>query len=126
MSGGFGWIGAASQGVELSLSRMLLSGVNALPTAVLFLGLATLAYGLLPRSGGGIAYGLVILAFLWDLFGSLLGAPSWLVDMTPFEHVGLVPATAFRPVSAVVMLGIGVLAGAAGVAAFRRRDVLGA
>ena len=124
--GVFGWIGTASQGVDLSLSRMLLSGVNALPTAVLFLGLAALAYGLLPRASSGIAYGLVIVAFVWELFGALLGAPKWLVDLTPFEHVGLVPATAFRPVSAVVMLGLGVLAGAAGVVAFRRRDILGA
>jgi ABC-2 type transport system permease protein len=124
--GVFGWIGTASEGVEVSLSRMLLSGVNALPTAVLFLGLAALAYGLLPRASGGIAYGLVILAFVWELFGSLLGAPRWLVDITPFEHVGLVPATAFRPVSAVVMLAIGGVAAVAGVAAFRRRDILGA
>jgi ABC-2 type transport system permease protein len=121
-----GWIGATSQGVGLSLSRMLLSGLNTLPTAVVFLGLAALAYGLLPRASGPVAYGLVIVAFLWELFGALLGAPGWLVDITPFEHVGLVPATAFRPVSAVVMLGIGVLAGAAGVVAFRRRDILGA
>jgi ABC-2 type transport system permease protein len=121
-----GWIGTASQGVGLSLSRMLLFGVNALPTAVLFLGFAALAYGLLPRASSGIAYGLVVLAFVWELFGALLGAPRWLVDMTPFEHVGLVPATAFRPVSAVVMLVLGVLAGSAGVVAFRRRDILGA
>jgi ABC-2 type transport system permease protein len=93
---------------------------------VLFLGLAALAYGLLPRASSGIAYGLVILAFVWELFGSLLGAPRWLVDITPFEHVGLVPAAAFRPVSAVVMLAIGGLAAVAGVAAFRRRDILGA
>ncbi len=124
--GVFGWIGTTSQGVDLSLSRMLLSGANALPTAVLFLGVAALAYGLLPRASSGIAYGLVIVAFLWELFGSVLGAPKWLVDLTPFEHVGLVPATAFRPVSAVVMLGIGVLAGAAGAIALRRRDILGA
>ena len=124
--GVFGWIGTASQGVGLSLSQMLLSGVNALPTAVLFLGLAALAYGLLPRASSGIAYGLVVLAFVWELFGALLGAPKWLVDVTPFEHVGLVPATAFRPVSAVVMLVLGVLAGLAGVVAFRRRDILSA
>jgi len=124
--GVLGWIGTAVEGVSLSISRMLLSGVNALPAAVLFGGLATLAYGLLPRASSGMAYGLVIFAFLWELFGALLGAPSWLVDITPFEHVGLVPATAFRPVSAVVMLGIGALAGAVGLAAFRRRDILGA
>ncbi len=122
----FGWIGTTSQGVGLSLSQMLLSGINAVPTAVLFLGLAALAYALAPRASSAVAYGLVIVAFLWELFGSLLGAPTWLVDLTPFEHVGLVPATALRPDSAGVMLALGALAGGAAVIAFRRRDLLGA
>ncbi len=124
--GVLGWLGTTSQGVELSLPRMLLSGVNCLPTAVLFLGLAALAYGLVPRASTGIAYGLVIVAFLWNLFGALLGVPKWVVELTPFEHIGLVPATAFRPGSAVVMVAIGVFAAVAGVAGFRRRDRLGA
>ncbi len=124
--GVLGWLGTTSQGVDLTLSRMLLSGVNCLPTAVLFLGLAALAYGLVPRASGGIAYGLVIVAFLWNLFGALLGLPTWVAQLTPFEHVGLVPATGFQATSAVVMLGIGLLAGAAAIVAFRRRDLLGA
>lgn len=122
----FGWLGTTSQGVELSLGQMLLSGINALPTALLFLGIGTLAYGVVPRASSGIAYGLVIVAFLWNLFGALLGAPDWLIKLTPFEHVGLVPATPFRAVSALVMVLVGALAAAGGVAAFRRRDLLGA
>ena len=85
-----------------------------------------LAYALVPRASAGIAYGLVIVAFLWQLFGSLLGAPRWLVDLTPFEHVGFVPAAAFRPVSALVMVAIGVVAAVVALAAFERRDLMGA
>jgi ABC-2 type transport system permease protein len=121
-----GWLGTTSQGVGLSLPRMLLSGVNCLPTAVLFLGLAALAYGFVPRASTGIAYGLVIVAFLWNLFGALLGVPKWVVELTPFEHIGLVPATAFRPGSALAMVAIGVVAGVVALAGFRRRDLLGA
>ena len=57
------------------------------------------------------------------LDGSLLGAPQWLVELTPFEHVGLVPAQPFRAGAALAMLAIGAAAGSASLAAFRRRDL---
>ncbi len=125
-AGFFSWVGASSQGVDITLAKMLEAGVNCLPVGILFLGIAALAYAVLPRASTGIAYGLVIIAFLWQLFGSLLGAPKWLVDLTPFEHVGLVPSQPFRPVSALVMLAIGVVAAVAAIALFERRDLMGA
>jgi ABC-2 type transport system permease protein len=120
------WAGAASVGVNISLARMLEAGANCLPVALLFLGIAALAYALVPRASAAIAYGLVTVTFLWQLVGSLLGAPRWLVELTPFAHVGLVPAQPFRAGAAVVMLAIGALAALAAIAVFRRRDVLGA
>jgi ABC-2 type transport system permease protein len=65
-----------------------------------------------------------VLSFLWQAVGALLGAPSWLVGLSPFEHVGLVPAEPFRAVDAVVMIGIGVAVAAVGLAVFRRRDLI--
>ena len=46
--------------------------------------------------------------------------------MTPFAHIGLVPAEPFRATAAVVMIGIGLLAAAAALAVFRRRDLIAA
>jgi ABC-2 type transport system permease protein len=119
------WAGAASQGAPVSLPRMLEAGANCLPVALLFLGLAALAYGLIPRASAGIAYGLVIVTFLWQLVGSLLGAPKWLVELTPFAHVGLLPTQPFRTVDAAVMLVIAAAAALAGLLAFNRRDLIG-
>ena len=65
-------------------------------------------------------------AFLWQLVGSLLGAPKWLVEITPFAHVAAVPAQPFRAGAAAVMVAIGVVAAAAALPAFRRRDLTGA
>jgi ABC-2 type transport system permease protein len=73
----------------------------------------------------GIAYGLVAVAFVWNLFGSLLGAPKWLVELTPFAHVGLVPAQPFRATAALIMLALAALASLSAVWAFRRRDLAG-
>jgi ABC-2 type transport system permease protein len=120
------WAGATSQGASISLPRMLEVGVNCMSVGVLFLGLAALAYAVVPRASAGIAYGLVTVAFLWQLFGGLLSAPKWLLDTTPFAHLGLVPAQPFRPGSAVVMIALGLIAGAAAVRWFERRDLLGA
>jgi ABC-2 type transport system permease protein len=125
VAGALTWAGAASAGVSVSSARMLEAGANCLPVALLFLGIAALAYALVPRASAGIAYGLVTVAFLWQLFGALLGAPKWLVDVTPFAHVGLVPAQPFRAGAAVVMLAIGALTTLAAIAVFQRRDLLG-
>jgi polyether ionophore transport system permease protein len=126
LAGALAWGGAASQGVNVSLPKMLEAGANCLPVALVFLGLAALAYALVPRASAGLAYGLVTVAFLWNLTGDLLGAPKWVVDLTPFAHVGLVPVQAFDAGAAAAMAGIGVAASLGAIALFRRRDLLGA
>ena len=119
------WAGAESGGAAISLPKLIEAGANSLPVAVLFLGLAALAFAIVPRASAGIAYGLVALAFLWDLVGSLLDVPSWLVKLTPFARVGLVPAQPFRSTDALAMLATGVAAGILALWAFRRRDLIG-
>jgi ABC-2 type transport system permease protein len=120
------WAGATSAGAHVSFPRLLEAGANAIPTAVFFLGIAALAYATLPRASTAIAYGLVTLAFLWQLVGAVVSAPHWLLDATPFAHVALIPAQAFRAGAAATLVAIGVTTALAAVFAFRRRDLLGA
>ena len=120
------WAGAASQGAGVSLARMIEAGANCLPVTVLFLGLGALALALAPRAGTTIAYALVGAAFLWETIGGLIEAPSWALDLSPFHHVGLVPAESFQAGGAATMLAIGALAGLAGARCFERRDLAGA
>ena len=125
-AGLFTWAGAASTGAPISLTDTLEAGANSLPIAILFLGVAVLAYAAVPRASAGIAYGLVAVAFLWQLVGSLLSTSRWIVGVTPFAHVGLVPVQPFRAGAAAVMVAIGAAAAAAGLGIFRRRDLAGA
>jgi ABC-2 type transport system permease protein len=118
------WAGARTGGADLPLPKMLEAGANALPVAILFLGIAALAYAVVPRQSSLIAYGLVALSFLWQLVGSLLGAPKWLLDITPFAHVALVPEQPFRAVAAVVMIALGAAAALVATELFRRRDLI--
>lgn len=126
MAGLLAWAGAATTGAHISLLEMVEAGANALPVALLFLGVAALAYAVVPRASGAIAYGLVTAGFLWYLVGALVGAPTWLVDVTPFNHVGLIPTEPFRLVGAVVMLALGLVGALAALVLFRRRDLLSA
>ena len=119
------WIGAESGGVDISLVGMLEAGLNCLPVAVMFLGIAALAYAIVPRASAGLSYGLVTVAFLWYLFGSLLSVPHWLVQATPFAHIGLVPTQPFRIGAAAVMLGIAAACALAATWVFARRDLTG-
>jgi ABC-2 type transport system permease protein len=123
VAGVFSWIGAAAQSAGVALGDLLEAGLNCLPASLLFLGVGALAYAVFPRAGAGIAYALVTVAYVWELLGSLLGAPSWLVDLTPFQHIGLVPAQPFRPGAAAAMLTIGIGAAVLALAVFRRRDL---
>lgn len=118
------WTGARAAGVSVSAWPMVLAAANGAAIAVLFLGLGAVAYALVPWSASAIAYGLLIAAFLWQLFGALLGAPAWLVDVSPFVHLGLAPGRAFRAGSAVVIALIGAAGAAVACGLFARRDLV--
>jgi polyether ionophore transport system permease protein len=120
------WVGAAAQDAHVPLLRMLEAGANCLPVALLFLALGAFAFALVPRAAGGIAYGLVSIAFVWELLGSLLGAPHWLVELSPFQHIALVPAEAFRAGAAVTLLALAAIVALASLWTFGRRDLTGA
>ncbi|MGN6189021.1 MAG: polyketide antibiotic transporter [Conexibacter sp.] len=119
------WLGARSQGADVSLLDMLGAGANCLPATLLFLGLSTLAFAAWPRATSGIAYGLVSVAFVWQLFGAALGAPAWLLGVSPFHHVGLVPAQDFKTLGAAIMVALAAVAQLAAFELFERRDLTG-
>jgi len=55
-----------------------------------------------------------------------VAAPNWVLDLTPFTHVGLVTAQPFRAGAAAIMVGIGLVAAVGAIRLFERRDLLGA
>jgi len=119
------WAGAVSAGADVSFGDLLGAGANTLPASLLFLGIAALVFALVPRASAGIAYGLTTVAFVWELFGALLGAPEWTLDLSPFHHVRLVPAQSFHVGAPLAMLAIAAAASLAAVLLFERRDLTG-
>lgn len=110
---------------HISLAKLLAAGANALPITILFGGIAALGYALARRQATTIAYALVAVAFLWQLAGSLLSPPWWLLDITPFAHVEPLPEQPFQTVAATVMTSLGAIAALAAIATLHRRDTIG-
>jgi polyether ionophore transport system permease protein len=108
---------------DASRAPLLLGSALAYVPAVWVLtGLALALFGLAPRAAQAV-WGALGACFLVTLLGPLLSLPDWVMDLSPYSHVPLVPADdiEFAPLAALTAIA-GALA-ALGLAAFRRRDV---
>jgi ABC-2 type transport system permease protein len=121
-----GWAGAASQHGGVGLLHTLGAAANALPAALLVLGVGTLAHGLAPRWAVAVVYGLVAWSFVVEMLGATGTGGRLMLDLSVFHHVALVPAAAFRPSGAAALVALGIAGMLAGTALFQRRDLAAA
>ena len=110
-------------GVEQDETRRLALPILQYVAPVLTLsGLAWLLVGVAPRAAIlawlPLAHSVVVM-----LFGAVLRLPQWVQDLSPFEHLPLVPAQEFewRPFTVVLLVAAGLVVAAQ--VAFRRRDL---
>jgi ABC-2 type transport system permease protein len=123
LTGVAAWVGAVTQHAAVGFGDLVKAGLNVAPPAVFVLGIGALAFGLWPRAAVGVTYGLVIWSFLVETVASVTNAGQWLRDTSPLLHITPAPAAEPNWVAAAWLVGLGVLAAAAGVAAFSRRDL---
>lgn len=121
-------------GLGLGVGYALVTGDGAavgdfvLPTAgylapvLVLAALARATHGLAPRLAAG-AWLALLYAFVVMLLGEILRMPAWLRDVSPFEHLALVPAEEFRWAPFVLLLGVALTVSAVGQTGFRRRDL---
>ncbi|URN11217.1 hypothetical protein LUW77_02340 [Streptomyces radiopugnans] len=112
-------------GADVEAAGAFGSVLNTLPVVVLLTGLAVLVYGTAPRLTVGLSAAVAVTAYLVETIGTALDWPGRVLNLSPFHHLATVPVEPFEPLPAAVMTGLGLLAVAAGVAAFERRDVTG-
>jgi ABC-2 type transport system permease protein len=120
------WVGAMSQHADVALGELLKAGLNVVPPAVFVLGIGGLAFGLWPRGSIGVAYGLVVWSFLVEVIAAAFDSNHWLRDTSPLLHIAPVPAADPNLMAAVWLVGLGLLAATLGIAAFGKRDLVGA
>ena len=92
------------------------------PAVWVLVGLAAALFGLAPRATVAVWAALAGSAFV-GVLGSLLDLPGWVANLSPFQHVPQVPATAFDAVPLVVLTLVALALAGVGLLAFRRRDL---
>ena len=98
------------------------SSVALAPAVWVLIGLAVALFGLLPRVTAA-AWGALAACYLAAFLGPLLGLPDWVMDISPFTHVPLLPAAGFDVVPLLVLTAVASALCAVGLVGFRRRNV---
>ena len=116
--------GADAGDVGGTVARLTGAALSTLPAVWVVMAVALLLYGALPRFTG-LAWAALIVFLLLGEFGDLLDLPQWLVDLSPFTHLPALPGGTFEWAPLVALTVVAAALGAVGVAALRRRDIIG-
>jgi len=104
------------------LPRMLGAAVVYTPALWLFVGLAALLFGLLPR-GVAIAWAALAACFVIGLLGEAFSFPAWVNDASPFQHTPKLPTQTLTITPLVILAAIAAALTGAGLTAFGHRDI---
>jgi len=119
---GMGLAHAIGSGDASQLPRLVGAALAQLPALWVLGAIAVALFGLVPRAAAAAWAALAGCFVLWML-GPLLHTPAWLMDLSPFEHVPAVPATAVAAGPLLALTAIAVALTGTGLVAFSRRDV---
>jgi len=104
------------------LPRLVAASLAHLPAMWVLGGIAALVFGFAPRAVM-LVWGSFALCFFLAMFGELLDVPGWLIDVSPYSHIADVPATDLTLAPLIILTLIAGALIAAGLAAFRHRDL---
>ncbi len=121
------WLGTALAGPASGLTwwDTMRAVLNMLPVVILIAGLGLAAFGLLPRLTVALPVSVAVAGLVLSMLGPALDWPQWVLDLSPFTHLALVPAEPWASTSGLAMTAIGVLLAVVGVLGFQRRDLEG-
>jgi ABC-2 type transport system permease protein len=111
--------GAAASSSEADAGAVLGAAVATWPAVLVCVGLTLTLFGALPRVSL-FAWGLLALFLLIGEFGAMLRLPTWVMGLSPFDHLGSLPG---GDTDSGGLVGLLVVAAAALAGAFRRRDL---
>ncbi|HSL26575.1 MAG TPA: ABC transporter permease [Acidimicrobiia bacterium] len=85
-------------------------------------GVATALFGLFPRFTA-LSWAALVACLLLGQLGEILQLPRWALNLSPFTHIPRLPAPDLELTPLIWLVGIAAAMFAAGLAAFRRRDL---
>lgn len=92
------------------------------PALLVIVGLGAALTGWFPRASV-LTWALVAASMIIGMFGPVLGLPDWVYELSPFEHVAMVPAEPWTVAPLIVLSVIAAALAAAGFAGIVSRDV---
>lgn len=114
---------AASTGSGELFGDVLLGHVVHAPALWVTLAVAALLYAVVPRLVP-LVWVVFGYAFFFGFFGPMLDAPEWVVELSPYEHIGEYPSEEISVVAMAVLTAIAAVIAASALALFRRRDLI--
>ena len=106
------------------LPRVLGAALVQLPAVWVLAALGAALFGLLPRLVVGATWAVLGVVLAITTFGEALQLSRWLLDLSPFAHLPRLPAATFTATPLLWLVVVAVALAAAGLAAFRRRDLV--
>jgi ABC-2 type transport system permease protein len=93
-----------------------------LPSVWVLTGITVLVFGVAP---GLImaGWGALVVFLLLGQLGPIFELPQWAMDISPFTHTPKLPGAEFTATPLVWLTAVAAALVAAGLAAFRRRDI---
>ena len=119
---GAGIADAIASGDAGRLPLLLGSSLALAPAVWVLAGAAVALFGFVPRAAAA-AWGVLGACFLLAYLGPLLSLPDWVMDLSPFTHVPLLPAADLSVAPLAVLTAVAFALTALGLVGFRRRDV---
>ncbi|MDR0500297.1 MAG: hypothetical protein LBG97_03500 [Coriobacteriales bacterium] len=111
-----------SVGDILSLETCMKTAFNYLPGLLLFVGIAALLVGVLPRLSN-LVWVYLVFSFFVAYLGSMLNMPKWTENLSPFSVLPRYPVEEVDPLLICLLLVVTAALSAVGVVGYRKRDL---
>jgi ABC-2 type transport system permease protein len=118
----FGVSAAAVTGDTHTIGQSVVGALLFTPAVWLLIGCTTALVGLVPRASAA-SWALFAGCFVIGFFGQLLDLATWIVDLSPFQHVPEYPAASIDVVPLVLLTVIAAGFTMLGLAGLQRRDI---
>jgi ABC-2 type transport system permease protein len=105
------------------LGRVLAGALVQLPAVWVMAAVGAALFGLAPRLVVGATWAILAVVLAITMFGQPLRFSQWVQDLSPFAHLPRLPAAHFVATPVLWLLAAAAVLAAAGLAAFRRRDL---
>ena len=93
-----------------------------LPALLVMIAVAALLVGMLPKLSN-LGWVALAVTFVVAMFGPILDLPKWVMRISPFENLALVPAQPISLVATTTLAALAAVILAVSLVGYRRRDM---